>query len=113
MIAKTRSDNFSKFANLGFPNKKLEDWKFSDFNEIISKEFKNINVDLKNQNRLYQCFETQEELGLKRKIQLKQGKPPIYDRSSLKLVAVLNISSIVITLDTSQLEISPLKLVAF
>ena len=47
VIAKTRSDNFSKFANLGFPNKKLEDWKFSDFNEIISKKFKNIHVDLK------------------------------------------------------------------
>ena len=51
IIAKTRSDNFNKFVNLGFPNKKLEDWKFSDFNEIISKEFKNINVDLKNQNK--------------------------------------------------------------
>ena len=51
VIAKTRSDNFSKFANLGFPNKKLEDWKFSDFNEIISKKFKNIHVDLKNQNK--------------------------------------------------------------
>ena len=37
VIAKTRSDNFNKFANLGFPNKKLEDWKFSDINEIISK----------------------------------------------------------------------------
>ena len=34
---------------------------------------------------IYPCFETQEELSLKRKIQLKQGKPPIYDRSSLKL----------------------------
>ena len=51
VIAKTRSDNFSKFVNLGFPNKKLEDWKFSDFNEIISKKFKNIHVDLKNQNK--------------------------------------------------------------
>ena len=51
VIAKTRSDNFNKFANLGFPNKKLEDWKFSNFTEIISKEFKNINVDLKNQNK--------------------------------------------------------------
>ena len=51
IITKTRSENFNKFANLGFPNKKLEDWKFSDFNEIISKDFKNINVDLKNQNK--------------------------------------------------------------
>ena len=51
IIAKTRSENFNKFKNLGFPNKKLEDWKFSDFNEIISKIFKNINIDLKNQNK--------------------------------------------------------------
>ena len=51
VIAKTRSDNFNKFVNLGFPNKKLEDWKFSDFNNIISKDFKDINVDLKNQNK--------------------------------------------------------------
>ncbi len=41
--------------------------------------------ELKKKNLIYPCFETQEELSLKRKIQLKQGKPPIYDRSSLKL----------------------------
>lgn len=35
--------------------------------------------------RLYACYETAEELGLKRKIQLGQGKPPIYDRAALKL----------------------------
>ena len=39
VIAKTRSDNFNKFVNLGFPNKKLEDWKFSDFNEMKKKLF--------------------------------------------------------------------------
>jgi glutamyl-tRNA synthetase len=35
--------------------------------------------------RLYPCFETQEELEIKRKIQLSKGLPPIYDRFSLKL----------------------------
>ena len=35
--------------------------------------------------RLYACYETAEELSLKRKIQLGQGKPPIYDRAALKL----------------------------
>lgn len=34
---------------------------------------------------LYPCFETQEELEFKRKILLSRNKPPIYDRSSLKL----------------------------
>ena len=40
---------------------------------------------LKKKGKLYPCYETPEELELKRKIQLKTGKPPIYDRSSLKL----------------------------
>ncbi|MEQ9487660.1 MAG: glutamate--tRNA ligase [Alphaproteobacteria bacterium] len=40
---------------------------------------------LKADGRLYPCFETQEELELKRKIQLGQGKPPVYDRGALAL----------------------------
>jgi glutamyl-tRNA synthetase len=35
--------------------------------------------------RLYPCYETAEELDIKRKLQLSAGKPPIYDRSALKL----------------------------
>ena len=35
--------------------------------------------------RLYECFETEEELDIKRKISLKNHKPFIYDRSSLSL----------------------------
>ena len=35
--------------------------------------------------RLYPCYESSEELDIKRKIQLSGGKPPIYDRTSLKL----------------------------
>ena len=42
VIAKTRFDNFNKFINLGFPNKKLEDWKFSDLNQIISSNIKKL-----------------------------------------------------------------------
>lgn len=40
---------------------------------------------LKVDGRLYPCYETKEELDLKRKILLTQGKPPIYDRAALKL----------------------------
>lgn len=36
-------------------------------------------------NRLYPCFETQEELELKRKLQLSRGLSPIYDRAALNL----------------------------
>ncbi len=35
--------------------------------------------------RLYPCFETPEELELKRKLALSRGRPPIYDRAALKL----------------------------
>ncbi len=35
--------------------------------------------------RAYACFETQEELSLKRKAQLLAGRTPIYDREGLKL----------------------------
>ena len=49
-ITKTRSENFKKFVKLGFPNRKLEDWKFSDFNSIILNKFKNINIDLDQKN---------------------------------------------------------------
>lgn len=37
--------------------------------------------------RAYKCFETQEELSLKRKAQLAAGRPPVYDRTALNLSA--------------------------
>lgn len=37
------------------------------------------------QGRLYACYETPQELDLKRKRQLAMGKPPVYDRSALTL----------------------------
>ncbi|HYC04422.1 MAG TPA: glutamate--tRNA ligase [Azospirillaceae bacterium] len=40
---------------------------------------------LKAAGRLYPCYETAEELGLKRKAQLAQHKPPLYDRAALRL----------------------------
>lgn len=35
--------------------------------------------------RLYPCYETPEEIEVKRKLQLSRGMPPIYDRGALKL----------------------------
>jgi len=40
---------------------------------------------LLDKKRAYPCFETPEELSLKRKRQLSSGKPPIYDRTALHL----------------------------
>jgi len=49
---------------------------------------------LKTAGRLYPCYETPKELSLKRKRQLSQGRPPVYDR------AARNLSSA----DTARLE---------
>lgn len=40
---------------------------------------------LKAAGRLYPCYETPEELALKRKVALNQHRPPTYDRASLSL----------------------------
>ncbi len=40
---------------------------------------------LKSMGKLYPAYETQEELGLRRKVQLSRGLPPVYDRAALKL----------------------------
>ncbi len=41
--------------------------------------------ELKESGRLYPCYETSEELALKRKSLLSRGLPPIYDRAALEL----------------------------
>jgi glutamyl-tRNA synthetase len=40
---------------------------------------------LKALGRLYPCFETQEELERKRRLQIARGAPPVYDRAALRL----------------------------
>src|SRR5579859_111771 len=42
-------------------------------------------ANLKVAGRLYPCFETPEELALKRKLLLQRGEPPVYDRAALSL----------------------------
>ena len=42
---------------------------------------------LKSTGRLYPCYETPEELAIRRKLQLQRGDPPVYDRAALKLSA--------------------------
>jgi len=45
-----REKNLNKFIKNGFPNKRIEDWKFSDLNQIISsniKELKFFNDEIK------------------------------------------------------------------
>ena len=39
-----RIKNLEFFKTMGFPNKRLEDWKFSDFKDIINKNFAELDV---------------------------------------------------------------------
>jgi len=37
-----RKKNLTNFIDKGFPNKRIEDWKFSDLNQIISSNIENL-----------------------------------------------------------------------
>ena len=51
--------------------------RYGRYDEVVAK--------LKNEGRLYACYETADELDRRRKRQLARGLPPVYDRSALKL----------------------------
>ena len=42
-------------------------------------------AELRDAGRVYPCYETSQELDLKRKVQLGRGLPPVYDRAALSL----------------------------
>ncbi|ADE29843.1 glutamate--tRNA ligase [Rickettsia prowazekii] len=66
-----------KFLNINW------DQTFNQLSRVSRyHEIKNLLI---NKKRLYACYETKEELELKRKLQLSKGLPPIYDRASLNL----------------------------
>lgn len=55
----------------------VQSQRMDQYNAIKEKMLKD--------GRLYPCYETTEELQIKKKLLLGQNKPPIYDRSSLSL----------------------------
>jgi Fe-S cluster assembly protein SufD len=54
---KFRKKNLQHFVEKGFPNKRIEDWKFSDLNQIISSNISNLSFfndkELKDSERIY------------------------------------------------------------
>jgi glutamyl-tRNA synthetase len=55
------------------------------FNQLSRVDkYETTKLELITKHRLYPCYETPEELDIKRKFQLSTGKPPIYDRAALK-----------------------------
>lgn len=65
-------------------------WLGLDWDSFARQRDRNADYDkaiqkLKDSGRLYPCYETEEELALKRKVQLSRSLPPIYDREALSL----------------------------
>lgn len=65
-------------------------WMGLHWDEKTNQKLRNDRYDtviekLKKDGWLYACYETPEELNLKRKTQLARSVPPIYDRAALKL----------------------------
>lgn len=61
------------------------DWDYTFNQKDRLERYTQVTETLIKSGTLYPCYETKDELEFKRKIQLSQGKPPIYDRSALKL----------------------------
>ena len=61
------------------------DWDEKTRQRDRTARYKEVIEKLKGDGRLYPCYETSDELALKRKTLLSRGKPPIYDRAALDL----------------------------
>ncbi len=61
------------------------DWDTIKFQSKRIEQYENVKKKLIEIGRLYPCYESQEELEMKKKIMLNRNLPPIYDRASLKL----------------------------
>ena len=66
-----------RWLGLEWQEKVRQSDRFASYDAAVAR--------LKNAGRLYACYETPEELELKRKSQLQRHLPPVYDRAALKL----------------------------
>jgi glutamyl-tRNA synthetase len=60
-------------------------WDSEEFQSKRIQRYVDAAEQLKKLDRLYACYETADELEMKRKLQLKAGKPPLYKRADQKL----------------------------
>ena len=61
------------------------EWDCEDRQSSRLKRYDEALAKLVQAGRAYACYETPDELSLKRKAQLSAGRPPVYDRAGLKL----------------------------
>lgn len=64
------------------------DWDREERQSLRLDRYEAAFAALQTAGRAYPCYETAQELDVKRKIQLSRGLPPIYDRAALKLSEV-------------------------
>lgn len=60
-------------------------WSRQERQSARNFRYGEIAAQLKAAGRLYPCYESETELDRRRKLQLAQGRPPIYDRAALRL----------------------------
>ncbi len=70
-------DEDLRWLGLAWQEKVRQSDRFASYDAAVAK--------LKAAGRLYPCYETPEELELKRKSQLQRHLPPVYDRAARKL----------------------------
>jgi len=61
------------------------DWDIFSRQSTRTERYEEIKKKLIADGRLYPCYETAEELDIKRKVLIGRGLPPIYDRAALSL----------------------------
>ena len=66
-----------KWLNIDYDETFYQSKRIERYNELFDSLISN--------NFVYPCFESNEDLEIKKKLQLKAGKPPFYDRESLHL----------------------------
>ncbi len=66
-----------KWLGLNWDIEASQSKRFDKYDAVVER--------LKEEGRLYPCFETADELERKRKRQMARGMPPVYDRSALEL----------------------------
>ena len=62
-------------------------WDRVEKQSLRMERYREAADQLRAARRFYECFESPVELDLKRKKQLNMGRPPVYDRTSLRLTA--------------------------
>ena len=60
-------------------------WDRIEQQSLRIERYRDVLTKLRDENVVYECFETSLELEIKRKKQQKKGLPPVYDRGALKL----------------------------